>query len=74
MTDKNNKKEGFVLPDGYFNDLEQSVLSKMDNINNNGFKMPEVYFDDMQEQARKNWERRAKRMGIELQQQKPEED
>ena len=30
--------------------------------------------EDMQEQARKNWERRAKRMGIELQQQKPEED
>jgi len=28
--------------------------------------------EDMQEQARKNWERRAKRMGIEIQQTKPD--
>jgi len=30
--------------------------------------------EDMQEQARKNWERRAKRMGIEIQQPKPDQD
>jgi uncharacterized membrane protein YvbJ len=47
----NIKKTGFKIPDGYFEGLEDSILSqaKLSNITNAGFKIPNGYLDSLED-------------------------
>lgn len=52
--DKKYKKEGFKVPDGYFEGLNQRLLNRLDQDNgdlpgDDGFAVPEGYFDSLQD-------------------------
>jgi hypothetical protein len=46
-----NRKEGFTVPDGYFENATGRILNAMGNIkaesNNEGFKVPAGYFEEL---------------------------
>jgi len=52
--DKKYKKEGFKVPDGYFEGLNKRLMDRLDEENlglpeNDGFAVPEGYFDSLQD-------------------------
>ena len=57
--DKKYKKEGFKLPDGYFEGLTDRILEKVAEDTSSlpkkeGFKVPEGYFDSLNERVSTN--------------------
>ncbi|MCE2611824.1 hypothetical protein LVD13_02490 [Flavobacteriaceae bacterium D16] len=52
--DKKYKKEGFKVPDGYFEGLNKRLMDRLDQENldlpgDDGFAVPEGYFDSLQD-------------------------
>ena len=55
--DKKYKKEGFQVPEGYFEGLSQRVLNRLEEEGNalpkdEGFSVPEGYFEGLEEKLR----------------------
>ena len=46
MNREKERDRGFQVPEGYFEQLEDRVLGKLENKGIRGFRVPEGYFDD----------------------------
>ena len=48
MKNKGSNRKGFSVPDGYFDQIENKIISDLKQDSKKGLKVPEGYFDDFE--------------------------